>query len=117
MEPSAIAIGPAADVEEATRRLLAQESTFEQFTEVFLHGRLWFKKGEELGFQAVGEPGRGYVPIFTSDRALARAEGQCEWISTTGRDLLGLVPEGYGFVLNHGSDTELYVVPMTEAAE
>ncbi len=49
---------------------------------------------------AVGPPGAGYVAMYSSLATLALHAGQCDWASGTGRDLLQLVPDGYGVVLD-----------------
>jgi hypothetical protein len=96
-----------AEIESATRSLLAGEIEFDEYVGTFLNGRVWFKRGDEVGFLAVGPPGNGFIPIYSSELALARGEGECEWASTTGEDVLRLLPRGYDFLLDRGSDTEL----------
>jgi hypothetical protein len=55
-----------------------------------------FCEADELpGFVAVGSPGDGFIPVFSSEAELARARGPVKWFSTTGADLFGLVPDGY----------------------
>ncbi|MDQ1599616.1 MAG: SseB protein N-terminal domain [Actinomycetota bacterium] len=49
---------------------------------------------------AFGSPGAGYVAMFTSLATLELHAGECDWASATGRDLLQLVPDGYGIVLD-----------------
>ncbi len=49
---------------------------------------------------AVGQPGEGYVAFFTSLEALAAHAGECDWASAPGRDLVDLLPEGYGLVVD-----------------
>ena len=48
---------------------------------------------------AVGQPGAGYVAFFSSLESLAAHAGECDWASAPGRDLVVLVPEGYGLVV------------------
>lgn len=52
------------------------------------------------GLVAMGEPGAGHVLVFTSLDELARQAGECDWLRTTGDDLLSLVPDGYGVVVD-----------------
>ena len=54
------------------------------------------------GLVAVGPPGAGRVLTFSSLERLAAVCGECDWLRTSGRDLLGLVPEGYGVLLDAG---------------
>ncbi len=49
---------------------------------------------------AVGEPGSGAVCLYTSLAELAAHAGECDWASAPGADLLDLVPEGYGVVVD-----------------
>ncbi len=56
------------------------------------------------GLVAVGEPGTGHVLVFTSLDQLGRRAGECDWLRTTGHDLLSLVPEGYGVVVDVAGD-------------
>jgi SseB protein N-terminal domain len=49
---------------------------------------------------AFGPPGAGYVAMFSSAATLELHAGECDWASATGRDLLQLVPDGYGIVLD-----------------
>jgi hypothetical protein len=49
---------------------------------------------------AVGPPGAGYVAMFSSLESLAAHAGECDWAGAPGRDLVDLVPEGYGLVVD-----------------
>lgn len=76
--------------------------------EALLRGRWYFQRGESPGFVAVGEPGAALIPTFSSPTELVRYAGACEWFSTTGEDLMTLLPEGYGLVVDvAGSDPQL----------
>ncbi len=55
------------------------------------------------GLVAVGPPGAGRVLVFSSLQQLARVTGECDWLRTSGADLLGLVADGYGVLLDAGS--------------
>ncbi len=59
------------------------------------------------GLVAVGEPGAGHVLAFTSLDEMARRAGECDWLRTTGDDLLALVPDGYGLVVDVAGDHPL----------
>jgi hypothetical protein len=59
------------------------------------------------GLVAFGEPGAGHVLVFTSLDQMARQVGECDWLSTTGDDLLSLVPDGYGVVVDAAGDHPL----------
>ena len=64
------------------------------------------------GLVAVGEAGHGHVLAFTSLDELARQAGECDWLRTTGDDLLALVPDGYGVVVDVAGDHPL-VLPAS----
>ena len=59
------------------------------------------------GLVAVGARGAGLVPVFSSLPQLARHSGECDWLATTGADLLGLLPAGYGLVLDVAGEQPL----------
>ena len=64
------------------------------------------------GLVAVGEPGAGHVLVFTSLAEMARRAGECDWLRTTGDDLLSLVPDGYGVVVDVAGEHPL-VLPAS----
>ena len=49
---------------------------------------------------ALGEAGAGYLATYSSLETLAAHVGECDWAAAPGRDLLELVPEGYGVVVD-----------------
>ena len=49
---------------------------------------------------AVGQPGAGYVAFFSSLESLAAHAGECDWANAPGRELVDLVPDGYGLVVD-----------------
>lgn len=63
--------------------------------------------GERPGFRALGEPGRGVIPVFTSPRELALARGTASWFAQPGADLLAHLPVGYGLLLDVGGPAPL----------
>ncbi|MEP6761594.1 MAG: SseB family protein [Sporichthyaceae bacterium] len=63
------------------------------------------------GLVAVGEPGRGHVLVFTSLDELGRQAGECDWLRTTGDDLLSLVPDGYGVMVDAAGEHPLVLPP------
>jgi hypothetical protein len=64
------------------------------------------------GLVAVGEPGSAHILAFTSLDELGRRAGECDWLRTTGDDLLALVPEGYGVLVDAAGDHPL-VLPAS----
>jgi SseB protein N-terminal domain len=100
------------DLGDAVERFVTGSLSAAEFTDRFRQSRVYALRRESPGFVAVGPPGAGYIPIFSSLTELARygatfpsryAEG-VDWLSTTGEDLLTLLPEGYGLVVNVASE-------------
>ncbi|MDP9071938.1 MAG: SseB family protein [Actinomycetota bacterium] len=83
------------------------EAGAEELHQTFLAATVWCEAGERPGFVAIGAAGDGLIPVFTSPEQLARARGAVAWFSTTGADVLGLVPEGYDIALDMAGDAPL----------
>ncbi len=64
------------------------------------------------GLVALGEPGSGHVLVFTSLDELGRRCGECDWLRTTGDDLLALMPPGYGLLVDAAGEHPL-VLPAS----
>ncbi|MCX4834434.1 SseB family protein [Streptomyces sp. NBC_01016] len=71
-----------------------------EIREALLRGRWYFQRGEEPGFFAVEGPEGPLVAVFSSVAELARYAGACEWFSTLGADLMTLLPEDHGLVVD-----------------
>lgn len=71
-----------------------------QLHEVFVSAVLFCERGTGPGFRALGVPGSGIVPVFTSVDQLALARGAVAWFSLRGGDLLDQLPTGYDVVLD-----------------
>ena len=85
------------------------------FAAVFAAGRVYAPRPAHPappGLVAVGEPGGGHVLVFTSLDELGRQAGECDWLSTTGDDLLALVPDGYGVLVDAAGEHPL-ALPAT----
>jgi hypothetical protein len=63
------------------------------------------------GFRALGEPGAGVVPVFSSVEQLALARGTVAWFACTGADLLTELPAGYDLLLDMGGAQPLRLRP------
>jgi SseB protein N-terminal domain len=92
-----------------------------ELTAVFLRSTLWCERRGSTGATARGRPGRGYLLAFSSPAELARygakfpdrhADG-VDWLSTSGADLVDLLPDGYGLALDVAGD---YPVALPAAA-
>jgi hypothetical protein len=68
--------------------------------EVFLSTVVYCERGANPGFQALGAPRAGVVPVFSSTDQLALARGTVPWFALTGADLLNQLPAGYDLVLD-----------------
>jgi hypothetical protein len=85
---------------ETAREVAAGRVTPQELHEAFLDAQVFCEAGERPGFLAMGPPGEGVVPVFSSEEQLARARGPVPWFATSGADLFGLLPEGYDVVLD-----------------
>ena len=83
--------------------------------EAFLGAWLYCERGDSLGFRALGAPGGGVIPVFSSPQQLALARGAVSWFSMTGSDLLDLVPPGYDLLLDAGGSAPLRLRPAALA--
>ena len=95
------------DVAEAARLFRAGTLSGDELSDAFGAATLYCFLADEPGFMAVGEPGAGFIPMYSSEEALTAAEGPSAWFAAKGRGLLQLVPEGYGVVLDPGTDSEI----------
>ncbi|WP_107504164.1 SseB family protein [Embleya scabrispora] len=82
-------------------RLLAGEGDPPALLSALLAARLYCERPERVGFAAIGPPGGGVVPVFTSEEQLALfVRGGCDWFATEGADLLRLLPPGYDIAVD-----------------
>ncbi len=61
---------------------------------------VYCERGDDPGFQALGTPRSGVVPVFSSPEQLALARGAVQWFAMTGADLLDQLPPGYDLLLD-----------------
>lgn len=96
--------GPQHDLAPVVAGWAAGEVSPEAFQSAFESATLWVRRvgGAQGGpaVAAVGEPGAGYLALYTSPESLAGHVGECDWACGSGRDLLALVPAGYGLVVD-----------------
>jgi hypothetical protein len=83
----------------------------QRLREAILSSRFFAQAPEQPGFLAVPGSTGAVIPVFTSERALARHAGAVRWFSTTGADLMSLAPVGHRFVIDPGSAHEVVVDP------
>ncbi|HKY74613.1 MAG TPA: SseB family protein [Acidimicrobiia bacterium] len=91
---------PPPSLAEVASDAAAGRATPQELHDAFLKAQVVCEAGDRPGFVAVGPPGDGFIPVFTSEVELARARGPVRWFATTGADLFGLVPEGYDLILD-----------------
>ncbi len=99
---------PLADVAGAFKRGAA--STQELFA-AFVAATLYSPAPPEPGVHIVKVKGDDVVPVFTSEAELAKFMGRARWFSTTGLDLLSLLPPGVTIGLDMASFHRLQLDP------
>jgi hypothetical protein len=77
----------------------------------FLAATVYCERAERPGFRALGEPGSGVVPVFSSVEQLALARGTVAWFACTGADLLTELPVGYDLLLDMGGPQPVRLRP------
>ena len=107
---------PPRPLAEVAADVAAGRAAAEDLPASFLAATVYCEAGEAPGFLAVGPPGSGIIPVFSSEAELARARGAVAWFSTTGADLLSQVPDGYDLGLDLAGDAPLRLRPAALAA-
>ncbi len=79
--------------------------------DAFLQARVYCQRPEQPGFIAVGEPPDAVIPVFSSLAELGAFAGETDYFSTTGRDVLDLLPQGYDLALDPAGDYPLRLDP------
>lgn len=91
---------------EAARRFRSGDASPEELSLAFVGAVLFCPIGEQ-GPRVIEAAGSRLVPMYSSELAMARGEGPCEWFSGAGSDLVRVVPAGCGMVVDRGSDSEV----------
>jgi hypothetical protein len=81
-------------------KLVAGDGDIPALLNALRRTRLYCVRLDHVGFAAIGPPGAGMVPVFTSEEELARYAGACDWFSGPGSDVLDLLPPGYDLALD-----------------
>jgi hypothetical protein len=84
----------------AAAAVAAGNGSVEELHRAFLDAIVYCERGERPGFRALGSPGAGTVPVYSSPEQLALARGAVDWFALPGRDLLTELPEGYDVLLD-----------------
>lgn len=96
---------------ETAQRWLAGSAGVEELHRAFLTATVFLQAGDRPGLMAFGAPPDAVVPVWSSEAELARSVGASFWFSTTGADLLDLLPDGYDLVLDPDGDAALRLRP------
>jgi hypothetical protein len=99
------------DLAVTVRRWLDGSAGVEELHRAFLTATVFLQAGDRPGLIALGYPPDGLVPVWTSEVELARSVGASAWFSTTGADLLSLLPVGYDLLLDPDEDAALRLRP------
>ena len=105
-----VAVNAAASVSDLARIASAVAlgaAPVDELHATFLTSTVYCERAERPGFRALGAPGRGVVPVFSSLEQLAIARGPVAWFSLPGAELLDLLPYGYDILLDIGGATPL----------
>jgi hypothetical protein len=92
---------------ETAERFCAGESVGDQLTLALLASVLFYRGDEEGSFMALEAAGETFVPLYSSEWALAVGEGPCKWFTGHGQVLVPLIPPGVGLVIDLGSPHEI----------
>ncbi|MDP9070626.1 MAG: SseB family protein [Actinomycetota bacterium] len=104
---------PARPLAEVARGLKRGESTPQQLFDAFLAATVYSPAPPRPGVHVLQVRGERVVPVFTSEAELARFMGRARWFSTTGLDLLGLLPSGVTIGLDMASPHRLQLDPAS----
>lgn len=77
----------------------------EDFQSVFIASKVYCPRGERPGFLALHNTPEPVIPMFSSLEELHRYAGEdSRHFTVTGAEVLDLLPNGYGFVLDLDGD-------------
>ena len=86
---------------DAIRAFAIGAMTPEDFQEIFAVSRVYCPRGDKPGFLALHDTPEPVIPMFSCLAELRRYAGeQSRYFSVTGAEVLDLVPDGYGIVLD-----------------
>ncbi|WP_436771903.1 SseB family protein [Yinghuangia sp. YIM S09857] len=98
-EPQVRADGPS--LTDAVRGFATGLMSGEDFQSVFIASKVFCPRGERPGFLALHNTPEPVIPMFSSLEELKRYAGEeSRHFTVTGAEVLDLLPNGYGFVLD-----------------
>ncbi|MGH3973044.1 MAG: WXG100 family type VII secretion target [Pseudonocardiaceae bacterium] len=96
----------------AARRLRAGRLALAEWNAVFRTATVYAQAPSRPGFMVADLPGKGsWVSVFSSLDRLGAFVGECDWMSMPGWDLIDLLPEGVGAVLDPDSEHAVAIPP------
>lgn len=103
---------PAPALVHVARGLAIGTASADDLHAAFVASTVYCERAERQGFRALGTPGDGVVPAFTSAEQLAIARGPVPWFTLSGAELLDLLPAGYDILLDIGGAHPLRLRPV-----
>lgn len=98
-EPQARPEGPT--LTDAVRAFALGGMSGEDFQAVFIASKVYCPRGDRPGFLALHNTPEPVIPMFSSLEELKRYAGEeSRHFTVTGAEVLDLLPNGYGFVLD-----------------
>ncbi len=92
---------PSPSLAQAVQAFADGAMAVEDFQDVFIASKVYCPRGDNPGFLALHESQEPVIPLFSSLRELHRYAGKdSRWFTVTGAEVLDLLPEGYGMVLD-----------------
>ncbi|HSA48537.1 MAG TPA: SseB family protein [Yinghuangia sp.] len=86
---------------DAVRAFATGMMSGEDFQSVFIASKVFCPRGERPGFLALHNTPEPVIPMFSSLEELKRYAGEeSRHFTVTGAEVLDLLPDGYGFVLD-----------------
>lgn len=82
---------------------------------MFCAAHVFCQAGDTPGFLVIEDEGHRVVPVFTSLVELARFAGQTAWFSTTGQEVLDLLPDGCDVAVDPGTSHALRLLGSATA--
>lgn len=90
----------------------------EGFYAAFAESTVYAQRPERPGLMIADLAARGrWTVVFSSLERLAAYAGECEYLSTSGADLLELVPEGVGVLLDPADEHRFPVLTRVTSPE
>jgi hypothetical protein len=94
-------LGEEGELARVARLVLKGERSPEDFHDVFARAQVFARRPSVPGLFVSQVPGRGrWTVVFSTLDRLAAREGECDYLSAPGTDVLELVPEGVGVMVD-----------------